>query len=396
MSKMLNLTYGATLLLAAMLFVSNSVTAGFHILIAVPAFYFFIQSWQKKQLNLSKSTICLFVLCVWAILCTVLVGSPLVYLTKLKYFIFAILSIFAFQALADQYLNEKRMKLLLNIFLIFSTLASLSGIIALYTGFHYLRMKPACHPERACGMYGMYMSYGYGMGAFLIVLLGFFYWRKKLKIKLNSALLYPAVIINLIGFYLSYARGAVAGLVFGLAGFFLRKKPKISLIILTTAIASITLLYFISPDFQTMLARRQGSNDARVSQFKGAWYAFTENPILGLGYRNFENKVVEIKVRHNVQGALYFGGTAHNNFLEFLANLGIIGFFLIIAFHALWFLEMWKRNDLIGTITIGFIINLIIGGQVETTLSDGETLFFIMFIYAWSQVKIKKEIYELS
>lgn len=393
---MLILTYSATLLLAAMLFISNSLTAGFHVLIVVPAFYFFYQAHKNGNKHLSKSTICLVLYCLWAVISTLLAGSPVIYLSKLKYFLIGILSIYAFQALADQYLNEKRLKILINTFLIFSTIASLSGIIALYTGFHYLRMKPACHPERACGMYGMYMSYGYGMGAFLIVLLGIFYWKKKLKINVTPVLLYSAVAVNSIGFYLSLARGAVVGLICGLAGFFLRKKPKISLFILIGSIFSITAIYFLSPKFQDMLARRQGSNDARVSQYKGVWYAFTENPIIGLGYRNFEDNVVAIKVKHNVQGALYFGGTAHNNFLEALANNGILGFLLLLAFHVIWFTEMWKRNDLIGTIVIGFIINLFVGGQVETTLSDGETLFFIMFIYAWSQIKIKKEIYEIS
>lgn len=396
MTKMLTLTYSATLLLAAMLFVSNSVTAGFHILIFVPSCYFFYQAWKRHNLNLSKSSWCLLLLCLWAVISSIIVGAPLAYLSKLKYFIIGILSIYGFQALTDNYLNEKRSKLIINVFLIFSTIASLSGIIALYSGFHPLRMKEACHPDRACGMYGMYMSYGYGMGAFLIVLLGLYFWRNKLKVKLNSIILLSSVMINSLGFYLSYARGALVGLMLGLAGFFLRKKPKVSFFILIGFSFLAIALYFVSPRFQNMVTARQGSNDARVSLFKGAWYAFTEKPITGVGYRNFEDQSVAIKIRHGVWGAQSFAGTAHNNFLEFLATTGIIGFILIIGFHLFWFYEMWNRNDLIGNIAIGFVINLIATGQVENTLADGETLFFIMFFYAWTQVKIKKEAYAIS
>lgn len=396
MTKMLVLTYSATLLLAAMLFVSNSVTAGFHLLVTAPACYFFFQSIKAKNFVLSKSAWCLALLCAWAIFSSVITASPLIYLTKLKYFVLGILSIFAFQALVDNYLNEKRTKLIVNVFLICSSVASLAGIIALYTGYHPLRFKPACHPERACGMYGMYMSYGYGMGAFLIVILGLFFWRKKFKTKFNPAILYTSVAINATGFYLSYARGALAGLVLGLSGFFLRKKPKISLLTLVGAIILAVTLFFISPSFQTMVTSRQGSNDARVSLFKGAWYAFTEKPITGVGYRNFEDQSVAIKQRHGVWGARFFAGTAHNNFLEFLATTGIFGFLLILGFHLFWFYEMWKRNDIIGNIAIGFVINLFATGQVENTLADGETLFFIMFFYAWTQVKIKKESYAVS
>lgn len=396
MNKMLVLTYSATILFAAMLFVSNSLTAGFHILIIAPALYFFYQSLKQKTLSLSKSTWCLLLLSLWAIISAFIVGSPLVYLSKLKYFIIGVLSIFSFQAIADHYLNEKRTKILLNVFFIFSAIASLTGIIALYSGYHPLRFKPACHPERACGMYGMYMSYGYGIGAFLVVLLGIFYWRKKFKISWNQPLLFTSVFINLLGFYLSYARGALAGLAFGLSGFFLRKKPRLSFLIISGAATLAITLYFVSPAFQNMVTSRQGSNDARVSLFKGAWYAFTEQPITGVGYRNFEDQSVAIKLRHGVWGARFFAGTAHNNFLEFLATTGIVGFLLILGFHLFWFVEMWKRNDLIGNIALGFIINLFVTGQVENTLADGETLFFIMFFYAWSQVKIPKESYAIS
>jgi O-antigen ligase len=75
--------------------------------------------------------------------------------------------------------------------------------------------------------------------------------------------------------------------------------------------------------------------------------------------------------------------------LEHLASTGILGFLAMLLFHLFWLIEMVKRKDLIGQITIGFIVSLFVSGQVEYTLGDGETLFFLMFVYSWSQISRK-------
>ncbi len=385
---MLKLSYFACLWLAATLFISFSAASLFHLFILVSGGYFVWQAIKTKELNLSKSSIALLALVLVSILSLVVNGGPFKHMTKLKYFILGIFSIYSFQAIVKNYLNEKRIKLFFAVFLVASALASFSGIIGLMTGFNPLRFKAACHLERACGMYGMYMSYGYGMGYFVLVSLLLLWNRKKLSQYTNPVIFLVSNGINFLGFYLSYARGALIAFIIGSLVYFVQKKLKLALIFFTSSIVLALFLFNFNSTFHNMFTNRGSSNDQRLSLYQAAYYAFKDKPLLGLGYRNFENQSVRIKMEHNLD-QVDFAGTAHNNFLEHLASTGILGFLCMVLFHVFWAYEMWNRKDLIGNIGLAFISSLLISGQVEYTLGDGETLFFIMFVYAWTQVPKK-------
>lgn len=388
---MLKLSYFACLWLAATLFISFSATSLFHVFILIAGGYFAYQAVQTKQFHLSKSAWALLALILVCILSLIVNGGPFKTMTKLKYFVLGLFSIFAFEAIAKNYLNEKRVKLLLTIFLVTSAIASLSGLVGLFSGFNPLRFKAACHPERACGMYGMYMSYAYGMGYFMLVSSLLLLNQKKLKNISNPVLWWISNLINFIGFYLSYARGALAAYVLGVVVYFIKKQLKLALMVaLAFALLGVTL-FTTNDSFNKMLTSgsRQSSTDQRLSLFQASYYAFTEAPLLGLGYKNFEDQSVRIKRQYGINLETSFAGTAHNNFLEHLASTGILGFLCMILFHGFWAFEMWKRDDLVGQIGLAFITSLFVSGQVEYTLGDGETLFFIMFIYAWTQVPKK-------
>ena len=66
-----------------------------------------------------------------------------------KYFLIGFMSIFAFRETFKNYLDEKKIKIVIKLFLVASAVATISGIIGLYTGFNPLKFKPACHPTRA-------------------------------------------------------------------------------------------------------------------------------------------------------------------------------------------------------------------------------------------------------
>lgn len=385
---MLKLSYFACLWLAATLFISFSAASLFHLFILASGGYFVWQAIKTKELNFSKSTLALIGLVLVSILSLLVNGGPYKHMTKLKYFILGIFSIYSFQAIVKNYFNEKRIKIFATTFLVSSALASLSGIIGLMTGFNPLRFKAACHLERACGMYGMYMSYGYGMGYFILVSVLLLINRKKIFNFTHPVILFGSNIINFMGFYLSYARGALIAFFVGGFVYLLKKKLKLALVFIGSSLLAGILLFNFNASFNSMFTNRGSSTDQRLSLYQAAFFAFKDKPLLGLGYRNFENQSVQIKKDHNLP-QLDFAGTAHNNFLEHLASTGILGFLCMVLFHLFWAYEMWKRDDLIGQIGLAFISSLFISGQVEYTLGDGETLFFIMFVYAWTQIPKK-------
>jgi len=389
--KLDQLTYVSVLILAIFLFVSFSVSALHHILIIVPGVFYLYKNWKDNNLKLSYSSWALLGVVVMAILSVVFnnVPNPMRIILKLRYFLIGILLIFALEAWLKENATVKKIKWLIYLFLICATIASLSGLVAKYFGYNYLKMKPACHAERTCGMYGMYMTYAYGMQFFLIINLALILFYKKFVVKLNLPLLIIVFLINGISFYLSYARGAYVGLFVALSFFFLRKNLKIFFMMGIGLILLAAIVFFTVPQIKETFTdhSRLISNDQRTSQYKTAWRVGLENPFLGLGYRNFEPQSRELKTKW---GIAYpeFQGHAHNNFLEHLASTGFIGFIFLILFHIFWFIESYKRKDSLGDCAMAFVVALTASGMVQYTLGDGENLLLIMVFYAITQMRL--------
>jgi O-antigen ligase len=385
MKTMNHLTLASLFVFASFAYVSMSVMALHHVLLLIPGIYFLLHGPKK----LSGSAWCLLAL--WFIyIVSVLVNIPILqnplkfHLLKTKYFLFGILGIGAFSALAKQQLDKKKIKLLIHIFLLTTAIASLSGLIAYWWGYNPLRMKPACHPERACGMTGMYMTYAYGLQFFLIASIGLALDTGKRYCR--PWILYSSLSINALGFFLSYARGATLGLLLALPFFFRRKLKEF--IIACVAVGILGLItFFIVPSVHDMFVAqgRMQSISTRMTQFQGAWYAFLEKPIFGVGFKNYEPLSIAIQKRHGITQPV--SGAAHNNFLEHLASTGFLGFSAFVAFLCFWLVEMWKRRDIFGLIGVPLIVAFIVSGMGEYTFGDGEILFVLMVFYALTQIQ---------
>jgi O-antigen ligase len=186
----------------------------------------------------------------------------------------------------------------------------------------------------------------------------------------------------LLGLYLTYTRGAWLGFLVALPFFFFKKNLKIFMtVFLSLAILGVGAFIFAGDKLN-----RPKSDQERISQWKAATMAFVERPILGYGFLNFERHSIEIKKRYDF-GELRFGGHAHNNFFEMLGSTGILGFTAFILWTLFWFIEMYKRNDVIGNLTLPFIVAFTVGGLTQSTISLGINLFFVMAVYAISQTK---------
>ena len=191
---------------------------------------------------------------------------------------------------------------------------------------------------------------------------------------------------NLLYFYLTYTRGAWLALVIALPFYFFEKKNKlfiislISLIIVGIGVGA----YKLAGDSVV----RPRSDIERVSQWKAAIVGFKERPVFGLGYLNFEKMSHDLKVKYNIE-AQDFGGHAHSNYLEMLASTGVVGFFFFMLWLVSWFVEMYKRDDLVAKIALPFIIAFVVGGLTQATFTLGANLFFIMPAYALTQINYK-------
>lgn len=384
LEKTLNyMTFGALLVLAIGLVTSMSILALSHILIIIPSLYFLPKVNYK---NISGSTWALVALTATIILSVVFNQDIAVHgykaVGKSKYFLFGILMIFPFSWYFTFIANEKKIKILLYAFCIATTAATLAGIGAMYTNYNVLMMK-IVNPDRNGGTFGMLMNYAHNLIYFQIILLGLVLYKKRVVNYINSHFLIIIFSINLLGLYMTYTRGAWLGFLAAAPFYFFKKNnlKKFFSILGILAILGVGVYHFSG---KSMI--RPQSDVQRISQWQAAMYAYKERPVLGYGYLNFENYSQVIKLRYNLR-ELKFVGHAHNNFFEMLASTGSIGFLAFVVWLIFWFVEMFKRDDIIGRIGVPFIICFIVGGLTQSTISLGINLFFVMAAFALSQVK---------
>ncbi len=375
----IRLVYYSLIILAIGAFTSISLLALSHVLLIPPLIYFTIYS----DKNLAPSQKALFGLCIAIVFSIIFNWEEILNLKdsfKLKYFLIPALAIFAYREAFKNYIDFKRRKTLLHLFLFSTTIATISGIIAIYTDFNYLTQKNNLNPGRASGTNGMIMTYAYGMGLLMIILTGLVINREKFKNYISPKLLYIYWIINFLGLYISYARGAWLGFFFTAPLLFWRRDKKIFLSVCSFSLLVLGLSLIINPMAKDRFFNSPDSNGERISYYKAAYFSFLEKPLFGIGYNNFGAKVKSIKEKYNLEYK-NISGRAHNNFLEFLATTGIIGLIFLLLFHFFWLWEGLKV-EAFSDINFAFVISLIISGMVQHTLADASNLFFILGYYS--------------
>ena len=385
-------------------FVSLSASALSHILIIIPIFLSLCLLYKNgEKIKFTKSMIFLGVMiffCVLSVLFAPDIDNKFKQASKVKYFLLGLLGVFAYRNLFKVFKREQA-KTMFNVFLVLIAIGNIAGIHALFDGFHYLRWKGASDGSRAAGMYGMAITYGYGIEYIVILLTGLAvnFWS-KLDQLVNKKLFVFAMITCYLGMYFSYTRGALLAFVISIPFLFILTKKKlfkVSMVAgLILVISLTTLVFSISDgnksfgDNRFLLSAQNKSNLIRISIYETVWEAFKEKPFTGWGYRNFEKNSFEIKRRHNIDYA-DFGGHAHNNYLEILAGSGIFAFLSLLAFLTYWWREVWARADDLTIILIPFLVSFLFSGLFQNTITDGENMFVIMFIYTVSQGISKKQ-----
>ncbi len=388
--KIMWLTYAALMALALGLFTSITFSALYHIFIAIPCLYFLNKTNYK---NWPKSSWFLLGMII-AVTLSIVLNLDIVVeksaLTRVKYYLLALLSIAPTSAYFAQIKSsEKRTKKISWLLIALvgtTTLASLSGMGALFFGYNLLKFK-AGFVDRNGGLFGMLMNYAQNMAFFMVLLTGLILYREEAKKYINLNFLYAAWVINLLGLYTTYTRGAWLAFFIALPFYFFRQKTKLFIV-------SLLALIVIGGGVYKLAGKsviRPGSDIERVSQWKAAWAGFKERPIFGLGYMNFEKVCPRIKQTYNIE-AQNFCGHAHSNYLEMLSTTGILGFGFFTLWLVYWFIEVYKRNDLIARLGLPMIVVFIVGGLTQSTFTLGANLFLIMPLYALTSLDKRAKI----
>ncbi len=305
-------------------------------------------------------------------------------LTKVKYYFLALLSIAPYSFYFKHESNQKKITWLIWALLGTTTIASIAGMCGLFFEYNFLKHEAGGH-ARNYGLAGMPMNYAHNLAFFQIVLLGMIIYRDEVKKFINLNFLYIVFALNLLGLYTTYTRGAALAFLAAAPFFFFKKNKKLFVIVLL----SLTILGLGAYKLAGKAVIRPLSEIERTSQWKAAIAGFSERPIFGLGYLNFEKMSTGLKTKYNIE-AVYFGGHAHSNYFEALASTGIVGFIFFMGWQILWFFEMLKRDDLVAKIGLPFIVAFVVSGLTQATFTLGANLFFIMPFYALTQTNISR------
>ena len=417
---LLHLTYGAWCSLALFLFISISLTALFHVLILIPGLYYTYFWIKNKSLIIStpnfiedeknlqgdatpyrpdkipQSCWALLVLVFFVSLSIVANGQNIGELTRIfntKYLLMGILAIApTYHLIHSSYFSLKKKKILLSLFLLTATVAHIVGLLALITHYNYLRIEPSCSLTQNCGMYGSSMSYAHSTQLLALLLLGGLIFHKHFQHLLGKKLLIFITLITLVGFYFALSRGALLGflLAFPLLFWYKTKKTILGLygITLSAIVTILTLIYF--DQHPKILLRyttefNNVNNTIRLAQYKAAYYAFKENPILGFGFRNFSRNSLQLKKKYQIKDSFHFRGNAHNNYLEILAGCGLLGLLSLICFQVFWLLEIFRSTNFLISLFLPPYVSFFVSGLFQNNITDGENMFFFMAIYALFQ-----------
>jgi O-antigen ligase len=130
------------------------------------------------------------------------------------------------------------------------------------------------------------------------------------------------------------------------------------------------------------------SNSDRLFLWKMNLEMFKEYPILGIGYGENESRAGEWAARMGNPEA--FTGHAHNNYLQWLAGTGALGFaayMFFIGFFLYLTVRLWKRlpKELywaraMTLAALGAQIHLHIGGFTECNFKAGATNHNLMLV----------------
>jgi O-antigen ligase len=387
---MKNLTTAALFFLAAGIFTSVTVLSAYQILLVGPLIYFSYLAIKNKDINLPASAYWLLAFAAVAVLSLVinydLVPKPSKNFGRVKYFVFAVGSIFVFRFWLKEASDRIKM-FLTNTFFVGIIVA---GIYMIYQSF----ITPPT--ERIRGLTDT-MRYGYGTGMILLSIISGAVHREKIKNWFDWRLALAAIISGLIGVYLTQTRGALLGFLCGLPFVLYYFKPKLGLTLGSLAVLVVLAMggmyLFGSGKYESrFLANKNTPSDViRRSQWKAAIIATQEKPALGWGLSNFHSQLKRIKIQHDLDAKDYDDAHSHNLFLEIASGTGLIGLFFFLGWLISWAIESFRAKGMVRALIVPLGVVFVVSSQFEVTF-DANNASMIFFLYAMTSAITRKSL----
>ncbi len=214
----------------------------------------------------------------------------------------------------------------------------------------------------------------------LVLILNFckLLWDRNLN-KFSYFFLFISFILLVAGLVFTTSRASVLGMSCSLLFLLLYKRKNNKKIIYFMVIFSIVAIctFLISKDFQRRMLNI-GPVISRVHIWQAGLRAFKDHPLVGVGLRCFGKidakyygKYIRDRVDH-----------AHNVFINHLTQMGLIGFFALIALLYSAFISARRAIDNYKKYTVyASLIFVIVNGLFNTTLRWEHAIAFVTIVY---------------
>lgn len=367
-----------------------SIAAG-NIFLGILTLCFFVKTYQKKA-NINSEYKRYFIaigLFIISMLLSALFSGDIIYGLKrwADMWIWRFMPFVVVIFLLNNYFDAK--KVMLTGF----TGITLTSVYAVYQGLSGI--------SRANGFYGHPMTLGGWLCIFLPLLLIEFFERKLLVKYYWLAGL--AFCICSAGLVFNATRGAwlAVAIVSAVLLIYYMFKNKRNLAVSIIFVALISTFLVNNPKFMHRLDTiddfdKYQSNTERILIWQSAWNMFKDHPILGVGLgqytENYQQKYISPQAKEPKLGH------AHNNFMQMLAENGIVGFagfvimfgYIILKNLIIWF----KVRDVYALMIVSATVCLLLQGFTEYNVGNSAVIKMYWLILGLLLVldRLKKDV----
>ncbi len=246
--------------------------------------------------------------------------------------------IFLFPFLISLPVNKKWRIIALRTLFASSALVAIYGIIQFFIGvdiFHGKVLNPMGHFYRAEGTYNFYLTFAGNQTMILSLVLSFFLMESTWKpVKYFYLAVLTLIFLSIIA---TFGRSTwIATVIIILLGSWLINRRLFGMLTAGFLLFGF-VVSFLSPEvYERLLSIFNPShpnNIGRWNLWRTAWAMFKDHPLLGIG-PGFFNDLFPI---YKVPGFYDAAGHAHNDYLNFAANSGIIGLTSWLTMWVAWF-----------------------------------------------------------
>ena len=261
---------------------------------------------------------------------------------------------------------------------LFTVLAS--AVVSSLIGVIITLKEGATLDHRLKGLTSHWMTYS---GLLMLVFIFFFVFLFYKKRKKQKVIISIFLLIIMASILLSLTRSMWVGIFVSLGIFIIYTKPKILYLALPTLLILILVLpASVKNRLVSTFDMNNATNRDRLYMVTAGINIFKDHPLTGVGPDN----VKRIYDRYKPAEAELSNPHLHNNFLQVLAERGILALLSLIAAFVIIIIQLIKKIknsiDVEKSISLGVLfvfIGFFVAGMFEYNLGDSEIKFLLFY-----------------